>query len=144
MKITIESANIPETEVIIRGDVTGSEIASVLRLLRSKSSSKLILCREDEQFIIDAQDVVYIETGSGKTLVYTGSETYESREKLYELQDQLAALGFTQINKSTLVNINCVKSIHAEFSGNYCIRLKARPEILIVSRKYFKEFKESI
>jgi len=144
LKITVESANIPETEVIIRGDVTGEEITSLLRLLRNKTTGNLVLCKEEEQFIVNAQDIVYIETSGSRILVQTAQDTYESRDKLYELRDQLIPYGFAQINKSTLVNINCVKSIHAEFSGNYCIRLKARPETLIVSRKYFKEFKESI
>lgn len=144
MKITIESANIPETEVVIRGDVTGEEIASLLRLLRSKGNDKLILCREDEQFIVSIRDIVFIETSGSRILVHTRQDSYESRDKLYELHEQLAPHGFAQINKSMLVNMDHVKSIHAEFSGNYCIRLKTRSETLIVSRKYFKEFKASI
>ena len=144
MKIMVESANLPETEVIIRGDVTGDEISSLLKLLRIKNSEKLVLCKEEEQFIIAVRDIVYIETGGSRVLVHTHDNTYESKEKLYELRDQLSAHAFVQINKSTLVNIDCVKSIQAEFSGNFCIRLKQRKETLVVSRKYFKAFKESI
>jgi len=144
LKIIVESAAVPETEVIIRGDVTGEEITSLLRLLKYKSSGKLVLCKEDEQFIVAIQNIVFIETSGSRILVHTAQDTYECRDKLYELREQLRAYAFTQINKSMLVNINSVKSIHAEFSGNYCIRLRARPETLIVSRKYFKEFKESI
>ena len=51
---------------------------------------------------------------------------------------------FAQISKSAIVNIDFVRSIQAEFSGNYCIKLRDRKETLTVSRKYFKAFKERI
>ena len=77
-------------------------------------------------------------------MVYTKSDTYEARQKLYELKEQLPSRNFAQINKSVLVNINCVRSIQAEFSGNYRLKLKNRKESLTISRKYFKEFKDKI
>jgi len=142
LKITLESAPLPETEIIIRGDVTGDEVASILRLLRSRS--KLVVYREEEQFILEAGDVVFIETAGSRISVHTAAESYETRQKLFELKEQLSGHGFAQINNSTLVNINAVKSIQAEFSGNYRIKLKTRKEVLTVSRKYFREFRDRI
>lgn len=99
---------------------------------------------EEEQVILDYSDIVFIETSANKILVYTKSDTYEARQKLYELKEQLPSRNFAQINKSVLVNINCVRSIQAEFSGNYRLKLKNRKESLTISRKYFKEFKDKI
>lgn len=144
MKITLESVSLPETEIIIRGDVTSEEVISLLQLLRGKNSGKLVVFREEEQFILDAGEIVYIETSGSGVSVHTARETYETRMKLFELKDQLSMHGFAQISKSTLVNIGAVRSIQAEFSGNYRIRLKARKESLTVSRKYFKEFRAKI
>ena len=87
---------------------------------------------------------MYLETAGSRVNVHTKSETYESRQKLYELMEQLRPLAFVQISKSTIVNIDFVKSIQAEFSGNYLIKLKNRNEKLTLSRKYFREFKERI
>lgn len=144
MKITLESAQLPETEVIIRGDITGDEVISLLQLLRSRSSGKIVAYREEEQFILDAAEIVYIETGGSSVHIHTAAESFESRQKLFELKEQLTAQGFAQISKSTLVNIAAVKSIQAEFSGNYRIKLKTRKEVLTVSRKYFREFRSRI
>lgn len=144
MKITVESADLPETEVIIRGDVTGEEIASLLRLLKKRSGGKLLLYKEEEQYLLDAGEIVFIEVTDSKVWVYTSQEVYETRLKLYELKETLNPRTFAQINKSVLVNMNCVKSIQAEFSGNYRLRLKNRKERLTISRKYFKEFKDRI
>lgn len=61
MKIKLESAELPETEVIIRGDVTSEEVVNLLQLLKKRSGGKLILYKEEEQYIMDADEIVYVE-----------------------------------------------------------------------------------
>ena len=144
MKIKLESAELPETEVIIRGDVTSEEVVALLQLLKKRNSGKLILYKEEEQYIMDADEIVYVEVSDNKVYAYTKQDTYEAKQKLYEIKELLGGRSFAQINKSVIVNINCVKSIQAEFSGNYRLKLKNRKESLTISRKYFKEFRDRI
>ena len=144
MKITLEPAELSETEVIIRGDVASEEVISLLQLLKKRNTGKLLVFKEDEQYIVDTQDIVYVEVNDSKAYAYLKQDTYEAKQKLYELKELLGTQSFVQINKSVIVNINYVKSIQAEFSGNYRIKLKNRKESLIISRKYFKEFKDRI
>ena len=140
----MESAELPETEVIIRGDVTSEEVVSLLQLLKKRNSGKLILYKEEEQYIMDADEIVYVEVSDNKVYAYTKQDTYEAKQKLYEIKELLGGRSFAQINKSVIVNIDCVKSIQAEFSGNYRLKLKNRKESLTISRKYFKEFRDRI
>ena len=77
-------------------------------------------------------------------VVTTTQGVYSTKQKLYELKDMLSALPFAQINKSVVVNIDFVKSVSAEFSGNYSLKLKTSKEILTISRKFMKEFKDKI
>ena len=144
LKIKVESVELPETEVIIRGDVTSEEVVSLLQLLKKRNSGKLILYKEEEQYIVDADEIVFIEVSDNKVCAYTRQDAYEAKQKLYEIKELLGSKSFAQINKSVIVNINCVKSIQAEFSGNYRLKLKNRKESLNISRKYFKEFRERI
>ncbi|MBE6794733.1 MAG: LytTR family transcriptional regulator [Ruminococcaceae bacterium] len=146
MKVTFESANLAETEVIIKGDIADPEAMAVLEFIKSRNSvtKKLMLYREDEQFLLSPSEVVYIEASDNKVQAITTSGIYDTKKKLYELKEQLGAEPFAQINKGTLVNIDFVKSVQAEFSGNYSLRLKQGKEILTISRKYFKEFKSKI
>lgn len=144
MKIKLESAELPETEVIIRGDVTSEEVVALLQLLKKRNSGKLILYKEEEQYIMDTDEIVYVEVSDNKVYAYTKQDTYEAKQKLYEIKELLGGRSFAQINKSVIVNINCVKSIQAEFSGNYRLKLKNRKESLTISRKYFKEFRDRI
>lgn len=144
MKIRLESAEISEPEIIIRGDIGSEEVASVLHLLGRRNSGKLLLYKEEDQCIIDGSEIIFLEVRDSRVYAYTKLDTYETRLKLYEVKEQLPGRSFVQINKSVIVNINCVRSIQAEFSGNYRLKLKNRKEILTISRKYFKEFKDSI
>lgn len=144
MKITLEPADLQEPEVIIRGNVSGHEVTAIVQLLAGKSTNKLLLYKEEEQFLVDVKEIVYLEASGGKIRVRTTAGTYEARHKLYELKGLLSAHPFAQISKSTIVNIDHVRSIQAEFSGNYRIRLKNERETLTISRKFFKEFKEHI
>ena len=133
MNIKLESAELPSEEVV-----------SLLQLLKKRNSGKLILYKEEEQYIVDADEIVYIEVSGNKVYAYTKHDTYEAKQKLYEIKELFCGRSFAQINKSVIVNINCVKSIQAEFSGNYRLKLKNRKESLTISRKYFKEFRDRI
>lgn len=144
MKITLESAALPETEVIIRGDVSSEEVVSLLQFLKKRNSGKMLLFKEEEQYIVDISEIVYLEVCDNKTYAYLMHDVYEAKHKLYELKELLGTHAFVQINKSVIVNMNCIKSIQAEFSGNYRVKLKSRKESLTISRKYFKDFKERI
>lgn len=145
MKIILEPADTQETKVIIKGDISSPEIEALLSFIKQKNTSgKLILFKEDEQFFVDAKEVVFFEAADGKVNVRTTNGCFSTKQKLYELKDMLSPLPFAQINKSVIVNIDFVKSVQAEFSGNYTLKLKSGKEILTISRKYMKEFKSKI
>lgn len=146
MKVNFELANVTETEVLIRGDITSPEVAAILEYVKglSGNTKKLMLFKEDEQFLFSPSEVVYIEAKGSKVQVVTTAGIFDSKKKLYELKELLISEPFAQINKGTLVNIDFVKSVQAEFSGNYSLKLKSGKEILTISRKYFKEFKSKI
>lgn len=145
MKITLEPAPLQETEVIIKGDLSSPEVENLLSYFSNKTnSSKIVLYKDEEQFFLEPKEVIFFEAAEGKVVVNTTQGAYTSKQKLYELKDALCNLPFAQINKSTVVNIDFVKSISAEFSGNYSLKLKTSKDVLTISRKYMKEFKDKI
>ncbi|MBQ8057470.1 MAG: LytTR family transcriptional regulator [Ruminococcus sp.] len=147
MKVTFESVSNAETEVIIKGEIGSPDVESLLEFIKSRNAGvtkKLVLYIEDEQFLVDPSEVVYVEVADNKVRAVTKDGSFESKKKLYELKEMLSNESFAQINKGTLVNIDFVKSVSAEFSGNYTLRLKTGKETLTISRKYFKEFKNKI
>lgn len=145
MKIILEPADIQETELTIKGNISSPEVESLLSFIKSNNiRGKLVLYKDEEQFFVDAKEVMYFESAYGKVSVHTENDSFQTKQKLYELMDSLKALPFAQISKSVIVNIDFVKSVSAEFSGNYSLRLKNSKEILTISRKFMKDFKSKI
>lgn len=147
MKVTFESVLGIETEVIIKGDITNPQVTSLLEYIKNQSTSntkKMMLYKEDEQFLITPDEIIYIEVTKSRVEAVTTSDRFDTKKKLYELKDMLANEPFVQINKGTLVNLDYVKSVAAEFSGNYTLKLKNSKETLTISRKFFKEFKDNL
>lgn len=144
LNIRLESAENTELEVIVKGDIQSEEALEIVRALQSAKFGKLMLQSEDESVLVNADEIQYFEVINGKTYAVTAGGVYTVRETLCALCETLKSKGFIQINKSTVVNINSVQSISAEFSGNYTARLKNRKETLIISRKYFNAFKEFV
>lgn len=145
MKIQLEHIDGQELEVILRGDTDSAEAKQVLAALRPAASfGKLMLQGEDESFLVDPEEIRWFEASQGRTFAVTESGRFEVRDKLYELLAALNNKGFIQINKSTVVNIHFVRSISAEFSGNYTARMKGSDETLTISRKYIQAFKEYV
>lgn len=143
MKLRLEPPVGEEPEVIVRGDPSDPRVHRLMAALtRAAGAGKLFLRREGKEFLYDLADVDYFEAGEGKVLAHAGGEILEARERLYELAD--TAPGFVQISKGVLVNVDKVRSVEAEFSGNYVCALRDGKTRLTLSRKYVKAFKRYV
>jgi len=91
---------------------------------------------------VDPKDIYYIETVDSKTFLYCEKDVYESKQKLYELEETLISGDFLRISKSVIVNLSKIKSLSPALSG----RLEAvlqNSEVVIVSRQYVGELKKN-
>jgi len=125
-QITIKCHNIP---------------SELLRLLNVLKTQHLIGYLGSEIYRIVPKDIFYIETVDNKTFLYCEKAVYESRQKLYELEEILTSSDFLRISKSIIVNLSKIKSLSPALSG----RLEAvlqNGEIVIISRQYVGELKK--
>lgn len=144
MKVTLEHADMTEPEVIIRGDISSPQVKNIAELLNGqKSLQKMFFFKNEREYLFDIKEVFYFEADNNKTIAHIGKEEYEVRHKLYELEGIGRPKGFIRISKGVIVNINFIRSVEAELSGNYTAALKDETH-LIISRKYVKEFKKYI
>lgn len=145
MKIILEQADINEPEITVRGNISGKQIQNILALLNAKNSfEKMFFFKNDKEYIFDINDVLYFEATGSKVAAYIGSDIYETKNKLYELEELGRAKGFIRINKGVVVNANRAISVEPEFSGNYTLNLRDSKTRLTISRKYIKDFKKYI
>ncbi len=144
MKITLQHLDDIETEIIIKGNVATNEVQQIIALLNNSSvSSKIVLYDTETEIFADITEVHYFEIIDRKSFAITAKGKYICKHTLGEISALYKKQGIAQINKSTLVNVKHVKSLAAEFSGNYTVNI-TNGEQLIVSRFYMKAFRNSI
>ncbi len=144
MKIKLEDLDSDEIEVIIRGDIADDKIQHLISLLKSTNiTSKILLQAKDKEILVDINEIMYFETIDRKNYACTVNEKLVTKYSLNEILLMYKSRGITQIGKSLLVNVNYVKFLEAEFSGNYTLTLK-NEEKLLISRFYMKDFRNTI
>ncbi len=143
MKITInidESLN--DTEIQISCNQLSLETEKIMATLRMLNQ-QLMVTKEDETYILDVSKIMYIEAIDRKTFVYTIEDIYESKLKLYEMEERLVNSGFIRISKSCLVQIRHIKSLKNDINRKLRLTLENGEQIL-VSRQYADEIKRKL
>ena len=143
MKIVIQTdSSIQETTLSITcKDITPEleRLISVFRLVDKKLSAK----KNGEVHLIELKSVLYVESLERNTFIYTDDDVYESNYRLYELESMLGECNFVRVNKSTLLNLNKIKSIKSDIDRRIRVTLENGYQ-LIISRSYAEEFKSKI
>lgn len=94
-----------------------------------------------EAYRLSLQDIFYIEAVDEKTFLYMDQQVYESRQKLYEWELQLEETSFLRISKSTILNIDKLKSVRPLIGGKMEATL-ANGEKQIINRHYMPAFRQ--
>ena len=114
MKISINiDPSLKDTEIVVNCAALTPETESMIAALRIMDSQMTVI-KDDESYIIDIAKIVYIESVDRRTFVYTESECYETKLKLYEMEERLCGSGFLRISRSCLVHLRFVRSIKSE------------------------------
>ncbi len=143
MKIKINTDNAAEEiEISITCRSLTPDIEKIIAMLRMMDL-KLTGTRDGETWLLDAAEVLYIDTADKKTFFYTQSDVYETSLHLYELEEQLSECGFLRIGKSCIVNLKHIVSLKAEFDRKIGVTL-SNGERLVISRQYAESFKKKL
>ena len=143
MRIIInENTNIDETEVIINCRQTDDQILRICAGLRM-IDRKVTGLHNGQMYVLNAQDVLYIETVDRKTFLYTEGRIYETPLKLYEMEDRLSGEDFVRATKSCILNFNKLKSLRGDFGGRLLCTLE-NGESISISRQYAVNIKQKL
>ena len=113
------------------------EIAAFVRSRQGQLSGAL----DGRQYNIPVSEIMYIESVDSRTFIYTSQKVYESRQRIYELEENLKPKHFLRISKSSLVNLMKIISVKPALGGRFSAVLSNGEEI-IISRKYVSELKK--
>ncbi|MFJ7734885.1 LytTR family DNA-binding domain-containing protein [Lysinibacillus sp. NPDC097287] len=139
--LTINS-ELQETEIHIHAKEYNDQIEKLMKQLQATQSSIIDGYLQQEIHMLKINDIYSIYAEGSKVFLQTEEQEFESKRKLYELEDQLAK-DFARVSKSTLVNINKIASIQMGKIGSTELVLDNDVSIH-VSRKYLKELKRQL
>ena len=140
-KITKTDKSQPET-VEIHCHKISDEVKEIVAFVKSRQG-QLTGTLDERQFEIPVGDIFYIEAVDNKTFMYTQSKVYETKQKLYELEELLRDKRFLRISKSALLNLMKISSIKPALNGRFTAVLRSGEEI-VISRKYVPQFKKAL
>lgn len=143
MKITINvDDKASETEIAIHCKQLTPDIEKIIATLRILNQ-QLMVTKEEENYLLDVAKIVYIEAIDRKTFVYTAEAVYESKLRLYEMEERLCESGFFRISKSCLVHLKYIKSLKNDVQRKLRLTLENGEQIM-VSRQYADEIKRRL
>lgn len=97
----------------------------------------------EKQYELAISDIYYLEAVDNKVFIYCSKEVYETRQKLYELEEILTQKNFLRISKSVLLNLMKVQALTPALNGRFTAILMNKEEV-IISRKYVPELKKTL
>ncbi|WP_026529243.1 LytTR family DNA-binding domain-containing protein [Butyrivibrio sp. VCD2006] len=145
MKITIETP-LPgeEDEIIIRMAELDDEVLKTIRRLKDGVSKETMAVYADESIrMVPTRDILYFDATDNHVFAYTKNDCFDTRKKLFEIEELLSESSFLRISKNAIVNIKTIDHLSPEFNGRFIASLK-NGEDIIISRGYVPALKKKL
>lgn len=143
MKISIDiDSTKQDTEIQISCKSLTPEIEKIIATLRMLNQ-QIMVEKDEETYVLDVTKIMYIEAVDRKTFVYTKEDCFESKLKLYEMEERLEESGFFRASKSCLIQLRHIKSLKSDMDRKIKVTLE-NGERIIVSRQYADEIKRKL
>ena len=145
MKITIETP-LPgeEDEIIIKMAELNDEVLKTIRRLKDGVSKETMAVYADESIrMVPTNDILYFDATDNHVFAYTKDNCFDTRKKLFEIEETLANSAFLRISKNAIVNIKAIDHLSPKFNGRFIASLK-NGEDIIISRGYVPELKKKL
>lgn len=130
-----------DERAVISAVTVTDEIQSAIDILEKNCRSIMVigsegnvLCRTDR--------IYYAESVDKRTYIYTRDGCFETKYRLYELEEVLTS-NFFRASKAMIVNMRKIKSVKAELNGRMTAEL-INGEKVVIARSYVKVLKERL
>lgn len=141
ISIDIDSAK-QDTEILISCKSLTPEIEKLIATLRILNQ-QIMVEKDQETYILDVARIMYVEAVDRKTFIYTREDCYESKLKLYEMEERLEESGFLRASKSCLIQLRHIRSLKGDLDRRLKVTLENGEQIM-VSRQYADEIKRKL
>ena len=117
------------------------EVEALAARLLAEESGKILGFRGAEAAPLDPADILRFYGEEKEIRAQTAAGLYTVRQRLYELEERLAALRFARISHSEIINLNQVRALDLTLTGTIRITL-SDGTVCWASRRYVKRIKE--
>lgn len=143
MKITIiDTVPGEEDEIIVKCSQLDDGLIKLIKQFK-QGTSCLNVYQNGEIHRIKPEEIYYFESVDQKVFAYCEKEVYETKSKLYELEEILPGCDFLRAAKATILNLNKIESLVPAFGRRFEALLK-NGEKVIISRQYVSDLKEKL
>ena len=140
-KITRIERDQPEM-LEIRCHTLSDEVREIVAFVKSRQG-QLTGTADDRLYGVAVSDIYYIESVDNKSFFYTKNKVYESKQKLYELEELLGEKHFLRVSKSVLLNLMKVSAIKPALNSKFTAVLFSGEQV-VISRKYVPVLKKAL
>lgn len=142
MKVNFKIVSSPDQEeAVIRAVQKTEDIQMAMDILEHGISSVMVL-KDNKKYLCKMDHIYYAESVDKKTFIYTKDECYQTKKRLYELEEELNA-NFLRCSKSMIVNIRKIKAVKSDLNGRMNAQL-LNGETVVISRNYVKDLKKRL
>lgn len=139
MKVRLEiDDTLKEDEIVISTKKYTDEIKLLIE--SSKSKPKIQFFKQDTEYYLDLDSILFFESDNGKVFAHTTNDMFSTVQKLYELE-KILPNHFIRISKSTILNIQKIYSLSHSVSSHLVTFQNSHKQVY-VSRMYYKLLKE--
>lgn len=138
IKIEIDEA-LAEEEIVIRCRALDEDVISIQKRITDAVNSRMQLevSKGEKEYYLIIDEILFFETDINGVVVHTMTQMYETRYKLYELEDLLPG-NFIRVSKSAILNSTKVRAINKNITGASEVEFVGSNKKVFVSRNYFK------
>ena len=140
MKIKIEiDESLSEDEVLIRCRGLTEQVTEIQKAVSEvvNTSQRFVFYRGNTEYYLALDEILFFETDGDGINAHTRDNIYQTKYKLYELEDLLPGC-FMRISKSSIVNTNHIYSISRNLTASSVVAFAGTHKQVYVSRYYYK------
>ena len=140
-KVTINQIDTDKSEeIVINCYEINDEVLQIVEKLK-KSETVLLGSKDSEMFQIELKDIYYIESVDNKTYICMQKNVFESKLKLYEVEELTQNTKLFRCSKAMILNLSKIRSVSPSVNGRFEAKL-LNGESVIISRQYVPNLKK--
>jgi two-component system, LytTR family, response regulator len=110
---------------------------------RPRAAERLVVKSAGQVAFVSIADIDWIEAANYYTCLHVGADTHILRRSLAVLEQELQSGPFCRIHRSTIVNVDRIRSLELMDDGEYAVVLKSGARLRL-SRRFRKSLQQRL